>query len=66
MKVSAKQMQERKKRMQTIEELKKVKSVLLKIIEVEEIEAADKLRAIQLVVDIDKALDKVIYNPVRL
>ena len=62
MKASAKQMQERKKRIQTIEELKKVKSVLLQIIEVEEIEFVDKLKAIQLIVDVNKSLNKLDFN----
>lgn len=66
MKVSTKQMQEKEKRQERIAELKKIKDILLKIIECEKVEAIDKLRAIQLVVDIDKALDKAIYNPISL
>lgn len=59
MKVSAKQIQQER-----IAELKKIKTILLKIAECEKVEAVDKLRAIQLAVDIDKALNRTCYNPV--
>lgn len=64
MKISTKQMQE--KRQERIAELKKIKDILLKIIECEKVETIDKLKAVELIVDIDKALDKAIYNPISL
>ncbi len=66
MKVSTKQMQEKEKRQERIAELKKIKDILLKIIECEKVETIDKLKAVELIVDIDKALDKAIYNPISL
>ena len=66
MKVSTKQMQEKEKRQERIAELKKIKDILLKIIECEKVETIDKLKAVELIVDIDKALDKAIYNPISI
>ena len=39
-------------------ELKKVKNVLLKLIECEKVEAIDKLKAVELIIDVDKQLSK--------
>ena len=66
MKVSTKQTQEHEKHKERIAELNKIKAILLKIIEAEKIEDVDRLRAVELIVDIDKALDKAIYNPISL
>lgn len=59
-------MQEKEKRQERIAELNKIKAILLKIIEAEKIEDVDRLRAVELIVDIDKATDKAIYNPISL
>lgn len=66
MKVSTKQMQEKEKRQERIAELKKIKDILLKIIECEKVEAIDRLKAVDLIVEITKALDKAEYNPISL
>lgn len=66
MKVSDKQMQEREIRKERIAELKKIKAILLKIVEAEKIEDVDRLKAVQLIIDIDAAIGKVEYNPISL
>ena len=66
MKVSTKQMQEKEKRQERIAELKKIKDILLKIIECEKVEAVDKLKCVDLIVEITKALDKAEFNPLSL
>lgn len=66
MKVSDKQMQEREIRKERIAELKKIKAILLKIVEAEKIEDVDRLKAVQLIIDIDAAIGKVEYNPISI
>lgn len=66
MKVSDKQMQEHEKKQERITELKKIKAILLQIIECEKVEAIDRLKAVDLIVEITKALDKAEYNPISL
>lgn len=66
MKVSDKQMQEHEKRKERIAELKKIKAILLKIVEAEKIEDVDRLKAVQLIIDIDAAIGKVEYNPISI
>lgn len=65
MKVSDKQMQEQKRK-ERIAELKKIKAILLKIVEAEKIEDVDRLKAVQLIIDIDAAIGKVEYNPISV